>query len=88
MALRFNNYKPKPVTQAQRDGWARDRITLEMAQAREFLATWNHMGADSNRNEWLKKALANTAKLYGPQGPERIRKYMRVAQNEIFEILS
>ena len=78
----FNRYKRKPVTQKQRENMAHGQRMLEMAHARELLATWHWKGEKSDRNKWLRDALGRAEKVYGPGGPDRIRKYMRVIEDE------
>lgn len=58
------------------------RQTLEMAVARELLTTWHWQKDNLNRNMWLRDALGRTEKFYGRGSPERIRKYMRVIEDE------
>lgn len=55
---------------------------LEMAKARELLDTWHWKAGDNNRGRWLADQLSGTEKFYGPGAPDRIKKYMRVLQDE------
>lgn len=78
----FNRYKRKPVTHKQRENMAHGQRMLEMAHARELLATWHWKGEKSDRNQWLRDALCRAEKFYGAGSPDRIRKYMRVIEDE------
>ena len=82
MSTSFNRYKRKPVTQKQRENMAHGQKMLEMAHARELLATWHWREDTPERRQWLRDALARTEKVYGPGAPERVRKYMRVIQDD------
>lgn len=82
MALKINNYKKKPATRQQWQNLARDQQILEMAHARELLCTWHWREDTPERRQWLRDALARTEKVYGLNAPERIRKYMRVIQDD------
>lgn len=82
MATKWNAYKRKPYTRVQIENMAHGQRMLEMAYARELLATWHWKGEKSDRNKWLRDALGRAEKVYGPGGPDRIRKYMRVIEDE------
>ena len=64
-----------------------DRVQLEMAEARTLLpsyyATRKNYGTPS-ANLWLRDRITKLEKFYGKDCGERIRKYMRVVEdNEI-----
>ena len=82
MKSKWNAYKRKPMTTAQIQGMAYTQQALEMAHARELLCTWHHREDTPERRQWLRDALARAEKFYGANAPERIRRYMRVIQDE------
>lgn len=82
MATKWNAYRRKPYTAKQIENMAHGQRMLEMAHARELLATWHWKGEKSDRNQWLRDALCRAEKFYGAGGPDRIRKYMRVIEDE------
>jgi len=82
MKSKWNAYKRKPYTKTQIENMAHGQRMLEMAHARELLCTWHHREDTPQRRQWLRDALARTEKVYGANAPERIRKYMRVIQDD------
>lgn len=82
MATKWNAYRRKPYTATQIENMAHGQRMLEMAHARELLTTWHWKGEKSDRNQWLRDALCRAEKFYGAGGPDRIRKYMRVIEDE------
>ena len=82
MKSKWNAYKRKPYTKLQIENMAHGQRMLEMAHARELLCTWHSKEDTPQRRQWLRDALARTEKFYGANAPARIRRYMRVIQDE------